>query len=60
MSLRVKRAVKQVRDAVSSASSGLSRDEYRQFLEELDAEAEGWNMILDEMDKEDEDTETEE
>lgn len=53
MSARVQRAVKQVRDAVSSASSGLSRDEYKQFLEELDAEAEGWSMLLDEMEKED-------
>ena len=50
----VTEAVEQVRRAVADASTGLRPDEYRAFLEELLADAEGWKMELQEMGDEDE------
>ena len=44
----VQRAVDRVREAVSDAATGLSNEEYDTFLEELIADAEGWNMELTE------------
>lgn len=36
-----------VRTAVAEASTGLEADEYKDFLEELLADAEGWRMDLE-------------
>lgn len=55
MSIRVKEAVKRVRASVSAAGGNLSPIEYREFLEELCADAAGWEMQIEEMDREEKD-----
>lgn len=52
MSNRVKTAVKQVTDAVHSAGSALNDTEFCEFLEELCAEAEGWEIQIKEIERE--------
>jgi len=46
----IEKRVQKVRDAVSEASEGLKGKEYRQFLETLLSDAEGWKMELEELD----------
>jgi hypothetical protein len=53
---KVRQALNKVRDAVSSAATGLNHDEYNQFLEELCADAAGWSMELDEREAEDDES----
>jgi hypothetical protein len=55
MSSKVKEAINRVRASVSAAGGNLSPIEYREFLEELCADAEGWDMQIREMDQGDED-----
>ena len=38
-----------VRSAVAQATAGLTGRDYRDFMEELLADAEGWRMELEEM-----------
>ena len=48
MSKKVEAAVQAVRDAKDEVGAKLSKKEYVQFLEELSAEAAGWQMELEE------------
>lgn len=50
MSNETKRILQQIRDLVSS----VSKRNQKELLEELDAEHEGWNMLLKEMEGEEE------
>lgn len=49
---KVRQAINQVRDAVAKASMGLDYSEYTEFLNELIADAAGWEMELDEREAE--------
>jgi hypothetical protein len=48
MKPEVEKAIQRVRDAKDA--NGLDGDEYIQFLEELLADASGWQMELDDLD----------
>lgn len=48
MTTKVKKALEAVRAAKSAAERPLSKAEYHEFLEELLADTEGWQMVLDE------------
>lgn len=48
MTKRVTDALNQLRDLKSTLGIRMTPSEYKQFLEELLADAEGWKMELDE------------
>jgi hypothetical protein len=50
---RIDKAVQTVRDAKDAAADSLSSVKYKQFLEELLSDAEGWRMELDDSDEDD-------
>jgi hypothetical protein len=60
MSERVKRALNAIRDAIQDARRTLSKAEDRELMEELMADAEGWDMALKEADRAVEDHDEEE
>ena len=41
-----------VRSAVATATTGLTGQDYRDFMEQLLSDAEGWRMELDEIEDE--------
>ncbi len=46
-----------VREAVAEATTGLEGKEYREFMEALISDADGWRMELEESDGEEEEEE---
>ena len=55
MNERVTQALNAIRDAVANAFAGLTKDDYIALLDALAADAEGWNMELQEAESVDED-----
>jgi hypothetical protein len=55
MSERVKKALNTIREAIQEARRPLSQAEDRELMEEMMADAEGWDMALKEADREVED-----
>jgi len=51
-SAKVQMALRKIRDTISAERRGLTKSDDRELMEELIADAEGWNMAMDDEDAE--------